>query len=95
LPAHPQRALAGRAWPSGVAVRVRMGLHSGEPVRPQDGYVGMDVHRAARIAAAAHGGQVVLSDATRLLVQSRPAPRPGSCRSCPYRNRDSGLLGFP
>jgi predicted ATPase/class 3 adenylate cyclase len=66
-----QRALARYDWPGGVAVRVRMGLHSGEPVRHQDGYVGMDVHRAARIAAAAHGGQVVLSDATRLLVQSR------------------------
>ena len=66
-----QRALAKRAWSGGVAVRVRMGLHSGEPVRHQDGYVGMDVHRAARIAAAAHGGQVVLSDATRLLVASR------------------------
>jgi predicted ATPase/class 3 adenylate cyclase len=66
-----QRALAGHAWPAGVAVRVRMGVHSGEPVRHQDSYVGMDVHRAARIAAAAHGGQVVLSDATRLLVASR------------------------
>jgi predicted ATPase/class 3 adenylate cyclase len=66
-----QRSLASHAWPGGVAVRVRMGLHSGEPVRHQDGYVGMDVHRAARIAAAAHGGQVVLSDATRLLVASR------------------------
>jgi len=66
-----QRALAGRAWSGGIAVRVRMGLHSGEPARHQDGYVGMDVHRAARIAAAAHGGQVVLSDATRLLAQSR------------------------
>ena len=42
-----------------------MGLHSGEPTRHEDGYIGMDVHRAARIAAAAHGGQVVLSDATR------------------------------
>jgi predicted ATPase/class 3 adenylate cyclase len=66
-----QRALAGHAWPDGVAVRVRMGLHSGEPARHEDGYVGLDVHRAARIAAAAHGGQVVLSDATRLLVEPR------------------------
>ncbi len=66
-----QRALAGHYWPGGVAVRVRMGLHSGEPARHEDGYIGMDVHRAARIAAAAHGGQVVLSDATRLLAQSR------------------------
>ena len=66
-----QRALAGHGWPGGVAVRVRMGLHSGEPARHEDGYVGMDVHRAARIAAAAHGGQVVLSEATRVLAGSR------------------------
>jgi predicted ATPase/class 3 adenylate cyclase len=66
-----QRALAGYEWPGGAAVRVRMGLHSGEPARHEDGYVGMDVHRAARIAAAGHGGQVVLSDATRLLAQPR------------------------
>ena len=52
-------------------VRVRMGLHSGEPVRHEDGYVGMDVHRASRIAAVAHGGQVVLSEATRQLAGSR------------------------
>ncbi len=63
-----QRALAGHDWPGGDVVRVRMGLHSGEPARHEDGYIGMDVHRAARIAAAAHGGQVVLSDATRLLA---------------------------
>jgi predicted ATPase/class 3 adenylate cyclase len=66
-----QRALAGHDWPGGAAVRVRMGLHSGEPARHEDGYVGMDLHRAARIAAAAHGGQVVLSEATRQLVESQ------------------------
>jgi predicted ATPase/class 3 adenylate cyclase len=66
-----QRALYGYHWPGGTAVRVRIGLHSGEPIRHEDGYIGLDVHRAARIAAAAHGGQVVLSDATRLLVESR------------------------
>jgi class 3 adenylate cyclase len=66
-----QRALAGHNWPGGVAVRVRMGLHSGEPARHEDGYLGLDVHRAARIAAAAHGGQVVLSNATRFLAESR------------------------
>ena len=66
-----QRALAGHDWPGGVAVRVRMGLHSGEPARHEDGYIGMDVHRAARIAATAHGAQVVLSDPTRQLVESR------------------------
>src|SRR5215468_12319921 len=65
-----QRALSGHDWPGGIPVRVRMGLHSGEPVRHEDGYVGLDVHRAARIAAAAHGGQVVLSEATRQLAGS-------------------------
>jgi len=66
-----QRALAGHDWPGGLAVRVRMGLHSGEPAQHEDNYLGMDVHRAARIAATAHGGQVVLSDPTRLLAASR------------------------
>jgi predicted ATPase/class 3 adenylate cyclase len=63
-----QRALAGHAWPQGVLVRVRMGLHTGEPMVGSTGYVGMDVHRAARIAAAGHGGQVLLSQTTRDLV---------------------------
>jgi predicted ATPase/class 3 adenylate cyclase len=63
-----QRALAGHGWPGGLAVRVRMGLHSGEPTEHEGGYIGLDVHRAARIAAAAHGGQVVLSEAARLLA---------------------------
>jgi predicted ATPase/class 3 adenylate cyclase len=51
-------------------VRVRIGIHTGEPLVTQEGYVGLDVHRAARIAAAAHGGQVVLSRTTRDLVGS-------------------------
>jgi predicted ATPase len=49
-------------------IRVRMGLHTGEPVLTEEGYVGMDVHRAARIAAAGHGGQVLVSRSTRDLV---------------------------
>src|SRR5699024_788983 len=48
-----QQALATAAWPDGVEVRVRMGLHTGEPDRDGEGYVGMDVHRAARVAASA------------------------------------------
>ena len=68
-----QRALAGHAWPQGVAPQIRMGLHTGEPTRHEDGYIGMDVHRAARIAASAHGGQVVMSDATRQLVAGQLA----------------------
>ena len=52
------------------AVRVRIGVHTGEPLVAAEGYVGIDVHRAARIAAAAHGGQVVISQTTRDLVES-------------------------
>src|SRR5580700_10291355 len=63
-----QCALAGYDWPAGAAVRVRMGLHTGQPTEHEYNYIGMDVHRAARIAATAHGGQVVLSEATRLLA---------------------------
>ena len=51
-------------------IRVRMGLHTGEPIVTDEGYVGIDVHRAARIAAAAHGGQIVLSETTRGLLES-------------------------
>jgi predicted ATPase/class 3 adenylate cyclase len=63
-----QRALAASSWLQGVTVRVRMGLHTGEPSRVSEGYVGLDVHRAARIMSAAHGGQVLLSQTTRDLV---------------------------
>jgi predicted ATPase/class 3 adenylate cyclase len=63
-----QRGLAAAAWPAGGPVRVRMGMHTGEGVLGGDDYVGLDVNLAARIAAAANGGQVLLSDATRALV---------------------------
>ena len=63
-----QRALAAHPWPDGIAIRVRMGLHTGEGVPSGDNYVGIDVNRAARIAAAGHGGQIVISEATRVLV---------------------------
>ncbi len=59
-----QRALAAEDWPDGGEVLVRMGLHAGTPTRTAEGYVGLDVNRAARIAGAAHGGQVLLSLAT-------------------------------
>jgi predicted ATPase/class 3 adenylate cyclase/DNA-binding CsgD family transcriptional regulator len=64
-----QRALSAHPWPEDVVVRVRMGLHTGEPTVTQEGYVGMDVHRAARIMSAGHGGQVLLSQATANLVE--------------------------
>ena len=63
-----QRALESHPWPEDGRVRVRMGLHTGEGRLGGDDYVGVDVHRAARIAAAGHGGQVLLSEATRALV---------------------------
>ncbi len=63
-----QRALAAHQWPEGAKVRVRMGLHTGEPLKADEGYVGMDVHRAARIAHVGHGGQVLLSETTTPLV---------------------------
>jgi YVTN family beta-propeller protein len=64
-----QRALAEHDWPEGGDVRVRMGLHTGEPLVGEERYVGIGVHRAARIGAAGHGGQVLLSNATRELVE--------------------------
>src|SRR6266542_3549100 len=69
-----QRALATASWPAGAPVSVRMGLHSGEGILGGDDYVGPDINRAARIAAAAHGGQVLLSDATRALAERRLPP---------------------
>jgi len=65
-----QRSLAAERWPADVgSVRVRMGLHTGEGTRGGDNYIGVDVNRAARIAAAAHGGQVLLSKATTGLIE--------------------------
>ena len=62
--AEAQRALGEHPWPDGGEVRVRMGLHTGEPAFSDEGYHGLGVHRAARIMAAGHGGQVLLSQAT-------------------------------
>jgi predicted ATPase/class 3 adenylate cyclase len=64
-----QRALAAHPWPEGAPVRVRMGLHTGTPTLTLGEYVGLDVHRAARISAAGHGGQILLSQSTRSLVE--------------------------
>ncbi len=64
-----QRALSAEAWPADAAIRVRMGIHTGDGRLDGDGsYVGADVHRAARVAAAGHGGQVLLSETTSSLV---------------------------
>ena len=61
-------AAAQRSLASGP-IQVRMGIHTGEPLRTDEGYVGMDIHRGARIAAAGHGGQVLVSQAARELIQ--------------------------
>jgi predicted ATPase/class 3 adenylate cyclase len=84
-----QRALAAHDWPGGDTLRVRMGLHSGEVTRYEDSYVAMDVHRAARIAATAHGGQVVLSEPT--LQAAGPLPEGVSVRDLGFhRLKDIG-----
>src|SRR5438309_6974502 len=64
-----QRELAAHDWSPGPPLRVRMGIHTGDGVLGGDDYVGLDVNRAARIADAAHGGQVLVSGATRGLVE--------------------------
>jgi class 3 adenylate cyclase len=63
-----QRALGAHEWPGGSEVRVRMGLHTGEPSVGDEGYLGLDVVRAARICSAGHGGQILLSETTRALL---------------------------
>ena len=69
-----QRALGRHAWPDGTDVRVRMGIHTGEPAQAATGYVGIDVHRAARIGSAGHGGQILVSQTTRDLVATDLSP---------------------
>ena len=64
-----QRELAAETWPEGFPVRVRMGLHTGDARVVGSDYIGLEVHRAARIAATGHGGQVVLSEPTHALVE--------------------------
>ncbi len=65
-----QRAHAEREWPGGVEVYLRMGLHTGEPALGEEGYLGLDVVRAARLCAAGRGGHVLLSETTRALLGS-------------------------
>jgi class 3 adenylate cyclase len=64
-----QRTLAIEAWPAGGTVRVRIGMHTGEPIRTAAGYTGLDVIRGARIKDAGHGGQVLLSKSTAALIE--------------------------
>jgi YVTN family beta-propeller protein len=69
-----QRDLAEHPWPDGVELRVRMGIHTGEPTVGEERYVGLGVHRAARICATGHGGQVLVSQTSRELLRDDPLP---------------------
>ena len=69
-----QRALAAHSWPAGERVRVRMGVHAGEAARTATGLVGLEVHRAARVAAIGYGGQVLLSEAAAVLLRDTLPP---------------------
>jgi predicted ATPase/class 3 adenylate cyclase len=72
--AQAQREFAGHDWPEGKPIRVRIGMHTGEAPLVGEEYIGLDVHHAARVASAAHGGQVLVSDATAgLVAKSLPA----------------------
>jgi class 3 adenylate cyclase len=72
--AEVQRAHVGHDWPGGIEVRLRIGLHTGEPTVGDEGYLGLDVVRAARLCGACGGGQVLLSETTRALVGSTLPP---------------------
>jgi class 3 adenylate cyclase/catechol 2,3-dioxygenase-like lactoylglutathione lyase family enzyme len=67
-----QRALAAHGWPEGSELRVRMGLHTGEATVTDDRYLGVAVHHAARVCAAGHGGQVLLSQSTAAVLADDP-----------------------
>ncbi len=69
-----QQTLAAHRWPAGERVRVRMGIHTGEAVKTATGLVGLDVHRAARVAAVGYGGQVLVSEAAAVLVRDSLPP---------------------
>ncbi len=72
-----QRALAAHDWPEGVDLRVRIGVHTGEATPAGDQYVGLAIHRAARICDAGHGGQILVSETTRSLLEDEEAELDG------------------
>ena len=85
-----QQALQAHGWPGGERVRVRMGIHCGEAARTATGLVGLEVHRAARVAAAAHGGQVLVSEAAAVLVRDGLPPGAALADLGVHRLKDLG-----
>src|ERR1700679_4083769 len=85
-----QQALAAHAWPGGEQVLVRMGLHTGEATRTATGLVGLDVHRAARLAGVAHGGQVLVSETAAVLVRDWLPPGAALADLGVHRLKDLG-----
>jgi len=85
-----QQAIAAHAWPGGERVRVRMGVHCGEAVRTASGVVGLEVHRAARVAAVGHGGQVLVSEAAAVLVRDGLPPGAALADLGVHRLKDLG-----
>lgn len=85
-----QRELTAHVWPSGEKLRVRMGIHTGEASEASTGMVGFEVHRAARIAAVGHGGQILVSSSTMALVQDSLPPKTALVDLGPHRLKDLG-----
>ena len=85
-----QQAMQDRAWPGGEQVRVRMGVHCGEAAQTAAGVVGLEVHRAARVAAVAHGGQVLVSEAAAALVRDWLPPGAALADLGSHRLKDLG-----
>jgi class 3 adenylate cyclase len=85
-----QQALQAHAWPAGERVRVRMGIHTGEAFRAATGLVGLDVHRAARVAAVGYGGQVLVSETAAALVRDRLPPGAALADLGVHRLKDLG-----
>ena len=85
-----QQALQGHVWPGGEQVRVRMGIHCGEAAKTATGLVGLEVHRAARVAAVAYGGQVLVSEAAAVLVRDGLPPGAALADLGSHRLKDLG-----
>jgi class 3 adenylate cyclase len=85
-----QQAFQAQPWPGGEQVRVRMGIHCGEAARTATGLVGLEVHRAVRMAAAAHGGQVLVSEAAAVLVRDGLPPGAALADLGSHRLKDLG-----